>query len=281
MDHQPAPPRLFGIAATEAPVVAVIRRGPTDWCQLGRWDIAAPAFEPGAWLHGVIAPQKCDVSPDGRWFAASIHQPGARWEAGTIYESISRLPWLQALAAWEMGTTYTTGVHFTEERSCVLGEPDVGDVAPCLRQWGLAVNPAIQFAVERRSGWTETDDTPPRAAGGPFDERRAVTMHKRSPLAGSTVELRVAGSFAGFRSVPGHHEPAEYSLIDGDQVLVALDDVQWADWSHDGKLLVATTSGHLQIREVRADGATAPTFDADLAALAPDPAPAPDWAASW
>ena len=32
-------------------------------------DLEAPAYEPGAWLRGTIYPQRCDLSPDGRWFA--------------------------------------------------------------------------------------------------------------------------------------------------------------------------------------------------------------------
>lgn len=41
---------------------------------------------------GTIYPQKCDVSPDGRWFAASILKANADWPAGDIYEQVSRLP---------------------------------------------------------------------------------------------------------------------------------------------------------------------------------------------
>ena len=62
--------------------------------------------------------------------------------------------------------------------------------------------------------------------------------------------------------------------------LELLDDVQWADWDADGRLLVATRSGRLQIRRLRAGGHDL-TFDVDLAGFAPDPTPAPDWAARW
>jgi hypothetical protein len=49
-------PRIFGIVAQNAPVVAVIRRGPSDWMHLSRWDLETPAYEPGAWLRGTIYP---------------------------------------------------------------------------------------------------------------------------------------------------------------------------------------------------------------------------------
>ena len=50
-------------------------------------------------------------------------------------------------------------------------------------------------------------------------------------------------------------------------------DAQWADWTVDGRLLVATTAGELQVR----DGAEV----VDLAGLEPDPRPPPAEAARW
>ena len=90
-------PRIFGIVALQAPVVAVIRRGPTDWMHVSRWDLEAPAYEPGAWLRGTIYPQRCDLSPDGRWFAYFALKASAEWELGATYIVISRLPWVTAL----------------------------------------------------------------------------------------------------------------------------------------------------------------------------------------
>ncbi len=46
------PPRIYCLAATEAPVAAVFRRGPTAWSHVGRWDLAEGRYEPGAWLRG-------------------------------------------------------------------------------------------------------------------------------------------------------------------------------------------------------------------------------------
>jgi hypothetical protein len=49
-------------------VVAVIRRGPSDWWHVGRWDVGDdPPYQPGAWVRGTVYPQRCDLSPDGRW----------------------------------------------------------------------------------------------------------------------------------------------------------------------------------------------------------------------
>ena len=272
-------PRLFGIPATSAPIVAVIRRGPSDWCAVGRWDIEGADYEPGAWFRGTLYPQKCDLSPDGRWFAYSAMKPGADWAAGDIYEAVARLPWLTALAAWNAGTTYTRGMHFTEvPGSNEIGEPDVGDAGPLMRRLGLALYRPVQFAVERRRGWVESPGTPPREAGGNFDEGREVTMEKPHP-GGSNATLRVSGSYAAFRTSPDVRSPALYEL-DCDGTTEPLGDVQWADWDKRGRLLVATRAGVLQVREIGAEPANV-VFEADLANATPDPQPPPAWANEW
>jgi hypothetical protein len=124
-------PRIFGIIALHAPVVAVVRRGPTDWMHVSRWDLETPAYEPGAWLRGTIYPQRCDLSPDGRWFAYIALKASAKWELGPTYIVISRLPWLTALAAWGIGSTWTRGMQFVEDRAVFdVDEPDLGDLGP-------------------------------------------------------------------------------------------------------------------------------------------------------
>jgi hypothetical protein len=157
-------PRVFGIIALHAPVVAVIRRGPTDWMHVSRWDLETPAYEPGGWLRGTIYPQRCDLSPDGRWFAYFALKASAEWELGATYIAISRLPWLTALAAWGIGSTWTRGMQFVPDRAVQdVDEPDVGDLSAVRERYGLRLSRADSFAVERRRGWTETADTPPRA----------------------------------------------------------------------------------------------------------------------
>ncbi len=70
-----------------------------------------------------------------------------------------------------------------------------------------------------------------------------------------------------------------YSLeSNGD--LEILDDLQWADWSRNGHLLVATRSGLLQIRNLESNGFPI-LFEADLSNLEPTPTAAPDWAQRW
>lgn len=269
-------PRIFGIGAADAPTVAVIRRGPSDWCHIGRWDLESDTYGPGAWFRGTLYPQKCDLSPDGRWLVYSAMKVGSDWPAGDIYEAISRLPWLTALAAWNSGTTYTRGIHFTADRSETdVGPPDVGDYAPCLARYGLRWTRPEQFAVEHRRGWQESEGTAPRDAGGAWDEKRRVEMVKAHPT--RDLALHVEGRYAGFRAGDPNDGPPMYWL-GPDEDVELLDDVQWADWDAHGRLLVATFGGLLQARSLAGE---ATVEVADLGQVSPQPALAPDWGQRW
>jgi hypothetical protein len=275
-------PRIFGIAATRAPVVAVLRRGPSDWSHLGAWDVARGLYTPGAWIRGNLYPQRCDLSPDGRWFCYLTLKAAATWHPGPSYVAISRLPWLTALAAWRTDGTWTRGIHFVEDTGVwQVAEPEVGDIAPCRRMFGVALTRASVFAVERRRGWTETADSPPPQASDPWDEQRAssVTMEKMRPGTDG-ARLRVQGYFAAFRTTrPGEPRQIRYEIT-GEGGPLHLADVQWADWAADGSLLVATHDGRLQIREY-SRGDLPVRFEVDLAALTPVPVPPPPESHVW
>jgi hypothetical protein len=265
-------PRIFGIPATNAPVVAIIRRGPSDWCHVGRWDVVTMEFQTGSWLRGTIYPQRCDLSPDGRWLCYFALKAGADWSAGPTYIALSRLPWVTALAAWGTGGTWTHGLHFVSDTTVWPTEPpDEGDPAPVRSRYGLAFTRAGSFAVERRRGWTETPETPPRDDDDAWDERRAVVMHKPSP-ADARSRLLVQGWYAAFRTMePERFGESSYSIDNGSGPQI-LEDVQWADWSADGRLLVATKAGQLQWRD--GDGREV-RWETDLAALTPERTPPP------
>lgn len=273
-------PRLFGIPATEAPIVAVIRRGPSAWSHVGLWDVDAGRFESGSWLRGHIYPQRCDISPDGRWLSYFTLASSADWAAGATYIAISRLPWLHALAAWGTGGTWTQGARFTADRSSWPAEPDHGEVSALRRRYGLAFNGAASYAVERRRGWTETDDSPSRDADDAWDVRRALSLRMQKPQPGTPDrKLAVRGNFAAFRAGPASFADAAYS-IEYAAGATPLLDVQWADWSADGRLLVATTGGQLQIRQC--SGTTTTTsWEHDLSGSPPEPTPPPAAAREW
>ena len=196
----------------------------------------------------------------------------AEWELGATYVAISRLPWVSALAAWATGGTWTRGMHFVEDPTLWQpGDPDAGDVAPLRQRFGMEISRAASFAVERRRGWSETEDTPPRDPGDVWDQRRSVAMRKEGP---EGRELRVRGSFAAFRSMRNFRSEVLYELGGAGE----LEGVQWADWSPDRRLLVATVDGRLQ---VRSPDARSVEWEHDLSVLEPDPTPPTAEASSW
>lgn len=273
---QSTAPRIYCIPATHKPIVAVFRRGPTTWSHVGRWDLSAGRYEPGAWLNGRIFPRRSDLSPDGRYLCYFAHKPSATWEHGEAYVAISRLPWLTALHAFGTCGTWTRGYYFTEDGS---REDHGKETLPI--PYGLRAIPVIQFANERRRGWVEAEDSPARVSTDVWDAHRNARMRKLQPCGTGVLcveSLGVAGGeFAVDQAVDGMN--VRYWLEhDGD--LELLDDVQWADWSRNGELLVATRSGSIQIRRLESRGPTV-LFEADLSRLEPTPGPAPTWASTW
>jgi hypothetical protein len=138
---------------------------------------------------------------------------------------------------------------FVDAASGDVPPPTVGaiDALPS----GLVYQGADSFSVERRRGWSESNSTPPRAADDTWDERRgaAIEMVKPNPQTGSALHVR-GGDMASFRYGELNVETCpRYALKLSDGRRDLFDGVQWADWTRDGRLLVATVGGELQIRE--------------------------------
>lgn len=272
----PVPPRIYCITATEASTAAVFRRGPTSWSHVGQWDLGALRYEPDAWLGGRIFPRRCDLSPDGRFLSYFAHKLSAAWELGEAYVAISKLPWLTALHAFPTCGTWTRGYFFTKDASEHAFEIPGFPIA-----YRLQPIPAVQFATERRRGWEEAPDCPPRDPRDAWDERRNARMQKRQPGGHRVLCVESTGHAGGeFRTeqaVDGLR--VRYSL-EADGQLTLLDDLQWADWDQNGRLLVTTRTGRLQIWHL-GSGSEQTVFEEDLALLEPKPVPAPDWARHW
>lgn len=270
------PPRIYCIPATEAPVAAVFRRGPTDWSHVGRWHLEEGRYEPGAWLRGRLYPRRSDLSPDGQYLCYFVHNPNTKWEHGQTYVALSRLPWLKALHAFGTCGTWTRGYCFTPDLR--TGNPEETNLPI---PYGLRSIPVIQFATERRRGWEESTDSPPRNTRDTWDQHRNARLQKRQPGGDHVLCVesrgRAGGEFGREQAVDGMW--VSYHLETADDAR-PLDDVQWADWDRNGRLLAATRDGKLQIRQPGRDRDTV-LFEADLSRMQPHPSPAPPWASQW
>jgi hypothetical protein len=68
--------RIHLLCARGEPVVIVLRRKPSRWFHVLRWNTRTDAIEQGSWFYGRIYEKRCDVSPDRRWiiyFASAQH----------------------------------------------------------------------------------------------------------------------------------------------------------------------------------------------------------------
>ncbi len=116
--------RLHILLAREAPVGLILRRGPSAWFHLIKWNTAKDTFEHGAWFKGRIYEDKCDLSPDGSlfvYFASKFKIPTDRTHYA--WTAISRPPWLKALALWPQDGTYNGGGIFLNDRTVGLDLP--------------------------------------------------------------------------------------------------------------------------------------------------------------
>jgi hypothetical protein len=270
------PPRIYCIPATTAPIIAVFRRGPTNWSHIGRWDLKEMRYEPGAWFRGRIFPRRSDLSSDGRFLCYFAHKPTAAWEKGEAYVAVSKLPWLTALHAFPTCGTWTRGYHFTEEKN--RANPDDAQLPI---PYGLRPIPVVQFATERRRGWTEAPDSPQRDPNETWDERRNARLQKLQPRGDRLLCVESIGHAGGECGVDQPVDGLRVCYwLEADGDIHLLDDLQWADWDGAGRLLAATRSGKLRIRDFDAGGSQV-IFEEDLTGYEPDPVPVPAWAKRW
>jgi hypothetical protein len=276
------PPRLYVLPARRAPVAIVLRRGPSEWFHVLRWHLDEPRVEPGAWLHGTLYPRRCDVSPDGELLAyfALTSRP-APWDT---YHAVSRAPWLTALAAWHVGSTWTPGLAFADDGALLSPYGDEqapshgsypGEMRPLPPLSGIGPTPFDErdVANELRRGWTPADP------GSPHVPPDAVLALQRDRPRGTGEVLRLVhlGHRFGAPNVEGVRI---LYLLESDGEVMPLPDAVWADWDGQGRLLIAEATGAIAIRKQTTRGWDT-VWMQDLGDLTPDPRPAPRWASHW
>ncbi len=108
--------RLHFIIARDADLAVILRRGPTYWTQLIKWDLRRDRFEYGQWFRGRISASRSDLSPSGRYllyFAGDWRRKHR--EFGPTWTAISRPPYFTALAVWPEAGTWGGGGTFIED----------------------------------------------------------------------------------------------------------------------------------------------------------------------
>ncbi|ESK53387.1 MAG: hypothetical protein I8H98_12400 [Moraxellaceae bacterium] len=97
-------------------IAAVLRRGPTRWYHLMKWDLNTNEFIHGSWIKARIYEEKCDISFDGRYLLYSLHKGSLLGTDYTdSYTALSEIPSFTALALWPQGSTYLGGGRFLDK----------------------------------------------------------------------------------------------------------------------------------------------------------------------
>jgi hypothetical protein len=278
------PCRLYVLVATHAPVALVVRRGPSIWWHLLRWDLDRLTLEPGAWLKGTLYPRRSDISPDGRLFGYfALRSSPPPWDT---YFAVAKLPWLTALAAWRTSGTWTGGCEFDRHgrltiEGCLYSEPFHGHYPKTTLQ-GLRTDwVGRDLRNELKRGWQvlADDQGAPARAALPAAVRPTLLIRRPQPgNGGAALILAHAGVDFARPSIEGAQ--VHYLREAGDGRITPLPEAAWADWDHHGRLLMATAGGVVCIEEPQGGG-WARIWSQDLRDLAPAPVAAPDWAQKW
>ena len=200
----------YGIVARDAPTAVILRRGPTRFTRLLRWDLRDDTVRAGQWLIGRVAPGPCGLSPDGELLIYEARK-------GTqTFTAVSRPPYFTALAFWEYASPWTGGGFFSANEVT-----DVWSYFATNGRRSVPIYGAARRAPEANHGWCTTDD-------GTVQKPNPVRLRlrlERTPTGKDRQSYRVAEQ-SGAPGAPAR--TYELGMLD------------WADCSHDGELILGT-----------------------------------------
>ena len=114
-ERKPEPARVWILPALHAPKAVVLRRGPSNLCNVLLWDVEKGIVESGDWMRGRLFPLRCDFSPDGNWLVY-LTMTRRGWcafpnnpDAEPTFNAVSRPPSLKVAAKWRNEGTWFGG----------------------------------------------------------------------------------------------------------------------------------------------------------------------------
>lgn len=281
MNDDKHPCRLSVYLAREAPVAAILRRGPNEWAQLTSWHRDTDNFEHGQWFHGRVYERRCDISPDGTLFVYIAAKQGPRHDPddiGTAWTAISHPPYFTALALWRNLGTWYGGGAFVSNRKLLLDATCSFEPHPKFKPKGIRIAPcpADSAPWERRlllGGWNLVERG--------FHPRTHRRVGQREiwerPCPGDGPKLCREVEDADFSRYGGIYAD-NYWLETGDDIF-PLGDIGWADWDSADRLAFVR-GGKLYAARWTGWGLEE-TCLFDFNPLEPDPQPSPMSARHW
>ena len=245
---------MFVILARDAPVAAILRRGPSKQVQLIAWSLRNDTFEEGQWFKGRVYERRCDLSPDGTrllYFASKQRPPYYCWTA------VSKVPYFTAMAMWPKTDTYGGGGLFDAASTLSLNHyEDPSELADGFELPASVdvrrLDPlemgedAIYHRRLERDGWTVYEHGAERE--NPFGSEiwiefdPPIELRKRSEIKrrGDNRQYDLVMRTVGVNERNGPWYVVEYQVLDHKGAPAAdLGRLDWADWDPNGDLLFA------------------------------------------
>jgi hypothetical protein len=266
----------YAIVARDAPTAVILRRGPTRYTRLLRWNLRDDSIVAGQWLVGRVDPWPCGLSPSGELLVYEARK-GTR-----TFTAICRPPHFTALAYWEYSSPWTCGGFFPSDQAVVLGlcfdNPYTAGRFPT----GFQVSDVWSYFA--RAGGDA--DALASARGGTPEANHGWSRAGGSNVFGKTnpmrPDLRLERTHQRGTGERSHALVAEPGAAEAQPARRELGLVDWADWAPDGSLLFGA-EGKLfrQPLPSLADALEPPSLIADLRDQTFEGIVAPDEARQW
>jgi hypothetical protein len=238
---------VFGFVAAKADVAVLLRRGPSKWVLMIRWNLATDEFEIGQWLHARVYQDQSDLSSDSKLFAYQALDGKWQSAAGGVYTAISRPPYFTALALWA-GTAYEGGFRWSRTWSWwsfLQLRPSNPTLGTLPRRYAAFLSEADEEISALDNGWSQTG----------FG---SLLIFERLCFAGELQRRR-----------------SRFPLTDRYALNGKPLDADWADVDHRGRLLFAR-EGRVFVRDADGDRELIDLNPLEFRPLAP-----PQWATEW
>jgi hypothetical protein len=280
--NPPAPARLTILLARSADMGVILRRGPSKWVRMIRWDTKGDLFVPGQWLHATVSEFDLDLSADGDkliYFAAA-HRP---WAEHPIWTAVSRPPYFTALAFWPYSHGWDPGGRFLEAHTIRRWyhekdepPPPRGSFAPPPSQLRIDAQPRGQepWNDPTRDGWEWAGDVSHADWGG----QATATWRKTGRVERGTI-VRQQVPADRQRTPRGRHLYLYQHVPSSGEPSGVLEGAAWADWDRRGRLVFAR-DGRIFAADAERPAAD-PRELIDLNRMTPEPLPAPGAARRW
>jgi hypothetical protein len=287
------PCRAFAILACDAPLAVILRRGPSDWVQLIRWETTSDNIEYGQWFKGRIYERRCDLSPNGKlflYFARKTNKKMLDEQSYTdVWTAVSKPPYFTALALWPKGNSWNGGGVFDDDRTIRLNHnPERMAAHPDHEPSGLSIimdfdnkgeDASIYPQLLLRHGWEFVQD-----GHGEYKEpkwrwklNQPNIWRKTIKRYGLSLLMKLIGSKQYYY---GDKLVLEYLVVDEQtNKTYPIENATWADWDQQGRL-VYIAKGLLIGQQFKSE-LKLPRVIADLNPQVPYSVTTPEWATTW